>query len=117
MKFLEAKILWLMQNGNPIAGAGFGGTGLDSTTKTATTASSKLFDESTSRTFLLLTNNSTADVWLSLSTASAVVNAGVPLMANGGYIQLDKQGIWKGEIHAIAGSSDATIAVAEGVST
>lgn len=79
----------------------------DLTTAVATTTT-RVCEVNKHRTALFLTNDSDTIIYLAFGRA-AVLNLGIRLNAAGGSLELNKDSLFKGEIHAIHGGAGTKI--------
>lgn len=84
-------------------------------TPAMTGASGTVLAANPNRTFALFVNRSTADIFLSLGTAAAVANRGIPVPGGGSYEMTRGQAnVFSGQIMGIVAAGTYTLFVTEG---
>lgn len=87
-------------------------------TANATASSGQLIAANPDRKYLHITNDGTADVYLSLGTAAAVANQGLRLSAAAGERRFEMSGelgnVWTGQINAITVAGSSRLIYVEG---
>lgn len=85
----------------------------DRTLTVLAASSVKVLDVNPRRWAVWLVNDGATSIYLALSTGPAAVNKGVRLNAGGGALELNLTNMWRGEIWAIAETSNSNMVVTE----